>query len=81
MPNPDAVPDRDFKKLNKMSLKEKALKPHQVSQYRQSHDARKTDGKIITESKTPTLPSTHDPSYIYGRKTEYVFVIVIWQTR
>jgi len=71
-PNPDAVPDRDFVKLNKMSLKNKVIKCHDVYKYRLTHDARKDSGKNFQENKSYPLPSDADKKYTYGMKTRYV---------
>lgn len=54
---------RNFKKLNMMSLKNKAVTAHDQYQYRASHDARIPFGLI--PSKPVQLP---EESFSYGRR-------------
>ena len=54
---------RDFRKLNKMSLKDKAVTAHDQYKYRTSHDARIPFGLI--PSKSTQLP---DEKFSYGRR-------------
>jgi hypothetical protein len=70
-PNPDSVPGRDFLKLNKMSVKDKALTPQQVNEYRKTHDARRETGKKHVAEKANPLPSHANPEHTYGIKTKY----------
>jgi hypothetical protein len=67
--NADAVPPRDFMKLNKMTLKDKAIDGKAVNQFRKSHDAR----TISVQKKKPrsALPSEVDPNFTYGITVKY----------
>ncbi|EFC50447.1 kinesin [Naegleria gruberi] len=68
-PHRDETPDRDFKKLNVLSLKEKQVSSSQISNFRKSHDARITSHK--KEKKADLLPSDVDPSFAYGHRNVF----------
>ena len=57
------MPDRDFKKLNKMSVKEKAVNAREMYKFRQSHDARMKEGSNIGHIRKRLPPQ----EFVYGQ--------------
>ena len=55
-------PDRDFKKLNKMSVKEKACNAHDMYKFRQTHDARMKEASNVPGKRNRLPPE----EFTYG---------------
>mmetsp|Transcript_22219 Transcript_22219/g.36814 ORF Transcript_22219/g.36814 Transcript_22219/m.36814 type:complete len:208 (-) Transcript_22219:127-750(-) len=64
-PNPDAIPGRDFKAINKMAVTSGAVTSHEQADFRQTHDHRLRT--CTNHQSAPPLPSDADPAYTYGR--------------
>lgn len=64
---PDLRPERDFRKLNKMCVKNNLFKPNDYSEFRKSNDARVTvvKGKINYGVDLP------DENFRYGRPNKF----------
>ena len=59
---------RDFVKLNKKSVQQKAVTAQEVYKFRKTHDIRI---QIKTPKKEYKLPSDKDSNHVYGIKTTY----------
>lgn len=60
---------RDFVALNKKSIQNKVVTPHEVYEFRKTHDIR-IQCKGVTK-KEYKLPSDKDANHVYGVKTVY----------
>ncbi|KAG2386682.1 hypothetical protein C9374_002426 [Naegleria lovaniensis] len=69
--SPSEPPERDFKKLNKLCIKERQLSGSQISTFRKSHqDLTLMQGKS-NETSGADLPSDKDPNFTYGHKNVF----------
>eukprot|EP00742_Colponemidia_sp_Colp-10_P000966 GILJ01001048.1.p1 GENE.GILJ01001048.1~~GILJ01001048.1.p1 ORF type:complete len:212 (+),score=25.94 GILJ01001048.1:74-709(+) len=65
VPNPEALPGRDFRALNKMSVSQKCVSAKTTGEFRKDHDARLKIGN--TGPGRSTLPSERHSDFVYGR--------------
>lgn len=67
-PNEGPLSGRDFVKLNKMGIRDHALTPKQITQFRREHNARFRKG---VPSRTNTPPPISNLDVPFGVKTKY----------
>ncbi|KAF0975761.1 hypothetical protein FDP41_005088 [Naegleria fowleri] len=69
---PSEPPERDFKKLNKLCIKERQLSGSQISNFRKSHqDLTLMTSKSSHNMNSVMLPSDKDPNFTYGHKNVF----------
>ena len=65
-PPAEAVPGRDFVKLNRTAVVRGAVSSKDIAQFRTTHDARLKTGATITKGQAKQL----DPTFTYGRPSK-----------
>ena len=62
------VLERDFRQLNKQSIRDGIVSPREVYEFRKTHDARIHPKK---KEALVDLPSNHNPDYAYGHTNHF----------